>query len=71
MFDNYNRHKFTDKTTSHFLCDDADEEYWDLLKHTGGYSPRNEVYRHAGQFVDMWNKLMGDSVQPSGKLSEA
>ena len=51
-------------TTSKFRCADARREYWDLFTITGGYSPRNEVYQHAIQFVDMWRKLMGNTVQP-------
>jgi Zn-dependent metalloprotease len=49
---------------SEFQCEKADDIFWDLFTSTGGYSPRNEVFLYATQFVDMWNELMGDSVQP-------
>ena len=42
----------------------AAEDDWDLFSRTGGYSPRNEAYIHAAQFVDMWSELMGNAVKP-------
>lgn len=67
MFDNYNRKLVNEHTTSVFRCDDADDEDWDFVEYHGGYSPRNEVYLHATQFVDMWKELMTGAPGPHSK----
>jgi len=64
VYDIWNKRQVTEHTTSRFTCDRADDEDWDLLSWTGAYSPRNEVFHHATQFVDLWNQLMGDAPQP-------
>ena len=64
VVDIWNKKRITDQATSRFQCERADDEDWDLLSWTGAYSPRNEVFLHATQFVDLWNELVGDSVQP-------
>ena len=62
-----NKRSPTTRTTSQFRCNRAQKENFDMFRRTGGYSPRNEVFLHATQFVDMWSKLMGDSVKPYRK----
>lgn len=42
-----------------FRCADADSDRFD--KTNGAYSPRNDAYRNAQRFYDMWRKLIGTS----------
>lgn len=51
--------------SSQFVCDDADSETWDAVN--GAYSPRNDAYRNAQRFVDMWNHYVG--IPPYGEFS--
>lgn len=46
-------------STSEFPCDAANKESWDFTN--GAYSPRNDAYRNAQRFVDMWKRLTGIS----------
>ncbi|XP_067931751.1 virulence metalloprotease-like isoform X1 [Watersipora subatra] len=64
VYDIWNRRQISSATTSKFVCDKADEAGWDLLSWTGAYSPRNEAFLHATQFVDLWRDLMDNVVEP-------
>ena len=53
----YRKKDFSMRPSSKFNCDDADSGKWDFSN--GAYSPRNDAYRNAQRFVDMWEKLVG------------
>ena len=55
------------KQSSSFDCDRAQDPSWDEFRSTQAYSPRNEAYRHAVRFVNMWSKLMGSVQSPYRK----
>ena len=57
-------------TNSKFKCIKAKRQAWDKFKVTGGYSPRNEVYKNAVKFVDMWEDLVGTWVKPYRKCKQ-
>ena len=67
MFDLQNRRNPDWSSTREFRCDIADEDDWDLFLSTEGYSPRNELYLHAGKMVDMWRQLMQNDQQLHSK----
>ena len=64
MFDIWNKRYLSNYTRSRFVCPRAENEDWDLVDWTGGYSPRNEAYVYASHFVDMWRELIGNDIQP-------
>ena len=53
------------RSTSEFQCDDADSSTWDDVN--GAYSPRNDAFRNAQWFFDMWSRLV-PGVSPYSKL---
>ena len=67
MFDLQNRRNPDCSSTSELRCDIADEDDWDLYLSTERYSPRNELYLHAGMMVDMWRQLMLNDQQLDSK----
>ena len=62
-----NSNQVSSRAVSWFLCDSANDNYWDIYSSTGGYSPRNEAYLYATQLVDMWRQLATGHADPHSK----
>ena len=62
-----NRVVVSRRVKSKFRCTKADQENWDKYSSTGGYSPKNEAFLYAQQFVDMWKDLACDLMEPYGE----
>ena len=54
------------RPSSKFNCDEADSGKWDFTN--GAYSPRNDAYRNAQRFVDMWEELITDRDASYSKI---
>ena len=60
--------KVTERTTSRYECSRAAQSDWDLYSWTKAYSPRNEAYVYANNFVDLWREVVGTEITPYSKF---